>query len=103
MAMNSYRVIKRLDVFEYESISMMIVTYTEAIQPFPLNQSVERLDAGVVVRIAVMFAFEDDHVVINSQKDAAAFIKMLNDDIVRSELTGQEYDSPSKSALEPQE
>lgn len=54
-------------------------------------------------RYSVMFAFEDDHVVINSQKDAAAFIKMLNDDIVRSELTGQEYDSPSKSALEPQE
>ena len=54
MAMNSYRVIKRLDVFEYESISMMIVAYAEAIQPFPLNQSVERLDAGVVVRIAAM-------------------------------------------------
>ena len=54
MAMNSYRVIKRLDVLEYESISMMIVAYAEAIQPFPLNQSVERLDAGVVVRIAAM-------------------------------------------------
>ena len=44
-------------------------------------------------RYSAMFAFEDDHVVINSQKDAATFIKMLNDDIVRSELTGQEYDS----------
>lgn len=53
-------------------------------------------------RYSAMFVFEDDHVVINSQKDAAAFIKMLNDDIVRSELTGQEYDSSSKLALEPQ-
>ena len=54
-------------------------------------------------RYSVMFVFEDDHVVIKSQKDVAAFIKMLNDDIVRSDLTGQEYDSPSKSALKPQE
>lgn len=50
-----------------------------------------------------MFKFEDDHIVIDSQKDAAAFIKMVNDDIVRSELTGQEYDSSAKSLLEPTE
>lgn len=53
-------------------------------------------------RYSSMFVFEDDHVVINSQKDVASFIKMLNDDIIRSELTGQEYDSHSKLALEPQ-
>jgi cytosine/adenosine deaminase-related metal-dependent hydrolase len=29
------------------------------------------------------------------------FIKMLNDDILRSDLTGWEYDSPSKKVLEP--
>ena len=52
-------------------------------------------------RYKSMFKFEEDHIVIASQKDAAAFIKMLNDDIVRSELTGQEYDSSSKMLLGP--
>lgn len=52
-------------------------------------------------RYKAMFKFEEDHIVIASQKDAAAFIKMVNDDIVRSELTGQEYDSSSKMLLEP--
>lgn len=52
-------------------------------------------------RYKSMFKFEEDHIVIASQKDAAAFIKMVNDDIVRSELTGQEYDSSSKMLLEP--
>ena len=52
-------------------------------------------------RYKSMFRFEADHIVISSQKDAAAFIKMVNDDIVRSELTGQEYDSSSKMLLEP--
>ena len=42
-----------------------------------------------------------DAIVISSQKEAAAFIKMLNDDIVRSELTGKEYDSSSKMLLGP--
>lgn len=52
-------------------------------------------------RYSAMFVIEDDKIKITSQKDAAAFIKMVNDDIVKSELTGQEYDSSSKSLLEP--
>lgn len=52
-------------------------------------------------RYKSIFKFKEDHILIASQKDAAAFIKMLNDDIVRSELTGQEYDSSSKMLLEP--
>lgn len=52
-------------------------------------------------RYKTMFKFEEDHIVISSQKEAAAFIKMLNDDIVRSELTGKEYDSSSKMLLGP--
>lgn len=52
-------------------------------------------------RYSQMFTIKGEHIEINSQKDAAAFIKMLNDDIVRSDLTGQEYDSSSKSKLEP--
>lgn len=48
-----------------------------------------------------IFKFKEGHIVISSQKDAAAFIKMVNDDILRSELTGQEYDSSSKILLNP--
>lgn len=47
------------------------------------------------------FKIQDDRIIINSQKDAGELIKMLNDDILRSELTGREYDSPSKTILEP--
>ena len=54
-------------------------------------------------RYSAVFEFSnDDFIRIKSQKDADAFIKMLNDDIVRSELTGQEYDSNSKSILDPE-
>ena len=43
----------------------------------------------------------DDRVILRSQKDAKEFLKMLNDDFVRSDLSGQEYDSPSKQLLAP--
>ncbi len=47
------------------------------------------------------FKYAGDTIVIKTQKDVNEFIKMLNDDIVRSDLTDQEYDSPSKQPLEP--
>lgn len=47
------------------------------------------------------FRFEDNKIVINSQKEVNEFIKMLNDDIVRSELTDSEYDSSNKQILPP--
>ena len=50
-------------------------------------------------RYSKMFIFENDQIIIRSQKDAAAFIKMVNDDILRSDLTGQEYESQNKSML----
>lgn len=48
-----------------------------------------------------MLLFEKGKIVISSQEAAKNFLKMLNDDIVKSEITGQEYDSQSKSLLEP--
>lgn len=51
-------------------------------------------------RYQYMFKFEDDYIVISSQKDVEIFIKMLNDDIVRSDLTDHEYDSSSKVPLD---
>lgn len=47
------------------------------------------------------FKIEDNKIVLNSLKDVNELIKMLNDNIVRSELTDQEYESPSKYMLEP--
>lgn len=47
------------------------------------------------------FKYDGDTIVIKTQKDVNDFIKMLNDDIVRSDLTDQEYDSPSKQILAP--
>lgn len=47
------------------------------------------------------FKIQNNQILINSQRDAGEFIKMLNDDILRSELTDREYDSPSKKILEP--
>lgn len=47
------------------------------------------------------FHYEDSKIVIQTQKAASEFIKMLNDDIVRSDLTNQEYDSLSKQMLPP--
>ncbi len=47
------------------------------------------------------FRFEENRIIINSLKDVNELLKMLNDNIVRSELTNQEYESPSKHILEP--
>lgn len=47
------------------------------------------------------FHFENNKIAINSQKEVNEFIKMLNDDIVRSELTNSEYDSLNKKILPP--
>lgn len=52
-------------------------------------------------RYSTIFVFEEDKIAITSQKDVGELIKMLNDDIVRSELTNQEYDSSAKHILEP--
>lgn len=46
------------------------------------------------------FRFEEGRIVINSLKDVNELLKMLNDNILRSELTDQEYDSQSKHILE---
>lgn len=48
-----------------------------------------------------IFEFKDDKIIVNSQKTVNEFVKMLNDDIVRSELTNTDYDSASKSLLDP--
>ena len=48
-----------------------------------------------------MIRIDNDEIQLGSEKDVNSFIKLLNDDIVRSELTETEYDSISKRELEP--
>ncbi len=52
-------------------------------------------------RYSKLIKIENDKIVTDTEKDVNAFIKMLNDDIVRSDLTNVEYDSSAKKALEP--
>lgn len=47
------------------------------------------------------FEIKDDKIIITNQKQAIEFIKMLNDSILKSELTDAEYDSTAKTELKP--
>lgn len=47
------------------------------------------------------FEISDGKIQISSQKQATEFFKMLNDSILKSELTDAEYDSTVKVELEP--
>lgn len=51
-------------------------------------------------RYKTMFNFENDRIIIKTQQDIKNLITMLNDNIVRSELTNLEYDSLNKKVLE---
>ena len=68
---------------------------------FGMDQSIlcERLKKHS--RYKDKFQYDDNMIIIETQKAASDFLKMLNDDIVKSELTDQEYDSHSKTALPP--
>jgi len=48
-----------------------------------------------------MFTFDGDKIIISTNKSATAFVKMLNDQILRSDLTNVEYDASSKRELDP--
>ena len=48
-----------------------------------------------------VFEINDGKIIISNQKQAVEFIKMLNDSILKSELTDAEYDSTVKTELAP--
>lgn len=52
-------------------------------------------------RYKTMFYIKKDKIIIKTQQDIKNLITMLNDNIVRSELTNLEYDSLNKNILEP--
>ncbi|MGE5606370.1 MAG: DUF4868 domain-containing protein, partial [Bacteroidota bacterium] len=47
------------------------------------------------------FKFENEQIVIATLKDVTELLKMMDDDILRSDLTGQEYNSTAKQILDP--
>lgn len=51
-------------------------------------------------RYRTMIKIENDEIKLSTQKDIGDFLKLLNDDIVKSELTQAEYDSVSKKPLD---
>ena len=48
-----------------------------------------------------MIKIENNEIIVNSEKEVGQFVKLLNDDILKSELTDVEYDSPAKKTLDP--
>ncbi|MDD3415672.1 MAG: DUF4868 domain-containing protein [Lachnospiraceae bacterium] len=52
-------------------------------------------------RYSYMIGIENGEIITNTEKEISSFIKLLNDDIVKSELSQIEYDSTSKKELEP--
>ena len=60
---------------------------------------IQKLDT--LPRYKGKFEIKDEKIVVNNQKQAIEFIKMLNDSILKSELTDAEYDSTVKTELEP--
>ena len=51
IAMYPPGIVEHVDVFEYETMSVIDVQYVESIEPFSLDESMERLYTGVVPRI----------------------------------------------------
>lgn len=45
------------------------------------------------------FKIEDETIIVNTYNDVKELLKMLNDDYLKSELTDEEYESPSKQLL----
>jgi len=71
------------------------------------NSPVLRMDRQVLLekisqipRYSSIIKIEEGKIKTSTKKDANALLKMLNDDYVKSILTDQEYDSPSKIILE---
>jgi hypothetical protein len=48
-----------------------------------------------------MVKIENGKIITGTEKELKAFIKLINDDLVKSELSDVEYDSPSKKVLDP--
>ena len=66
-----------------------------------MDKSVLLNKLGTLPRYKDKFEFENGKIKISNQKQATDFLKMLNDSILKSELTEAEYDSTVKTELTP--
>ena len=41
-------IVEHVDVFEYETMSMIDVQYVESVEPLSLDESMERLNTGII-------------------------------------------------------
>ena len=58
MAMDPDSIVKGFDIFEDQFVSMLIIGNLKPVQPFPLDERVEGLDAGVIIRITLVAVTE---------------------------------------------
>ena len=54
MAVYAHGIIERIDILEYEAASMLVILDFKPIEPFTLNERVERFDACVVPWICLL-------------------------------------------------
>lgn len=54
MTVDSYGIVKSFDIFKHQTIGMIVIGNSEAVQPFSLDQRVERFDTGIVVWISFL-------------------------------------------------
>lgn len=66
-----------------------------------LHMTKERLISkiGQISRYRNTITVENEKIVIKTQKDVVNLLKLLNDDILKSELTEEEYESSTKNLL----
>ena len=56
--MNPDSVIEGFDIFENQFVGMTIIGNLKAVQPFPFDQGMEGLDAGIIIRVAFVAVAE---------------------------------------------
>lgn len=50
--MNTYRVVKSMDVFKHQVVRLLVILNFKSIQPFPFDQGMEGFDTGIIPWIA---------------------------------------------------
>ena len=52
--MNTYRVVKSIDVFKHQLVRLLVILNFKSIQPFPFDQGMEGFDTGIILWIAFL-------------------------------------------------
>lgn len=89
---------------QIDAATMSIVRKLVKVQASPvlrMERSVLRRRLSEIDAYRNEFTFDDDdRIVLRYKKDIRPFLKMLNDEIVHSPLTGTMYESPNKTLIQ---